>query len=330
MRHSDPGARTGASLPDVDLAAFEGAGNKERRSIACEVDYICRSTGFLVLRNHGVPAGIVDSAWRSAQQFFALPEAEKRQSQSADPDCPRGYFPMASETLAKTLDNDTPPDLKESFSCGPHRAPPKSGPVEHYDFFYGTNIWPATPPSFRAAFGAYYEAMEDLGQRLMRLFAVALDLPDDYFAAHHSHHISALRALNYPPQNTTPLPGQLGAGAHTDYGSVTILRPDPDVTGLQVRMPDGAWIDAPQTSEAFIVNIGDMLARWTNDRWVSTLHRVVADDPGRRRQSIAYFQNPNFDADIRCLPTCLPPGGSASYPPVLAGSYLMQKFAAAQ
>lgn len=329
MEHPDPGGKAGASLPDVDLAAFEDANSEEQQSMAADVDRICRSTGFLVLRNHGVSASIVDAAWRSAEQFFALPEAEKRRSQSADPDCPRGYFPMAAETLAKTLNEETPPDLKESFSCGPHRAPQQCGPYEHFDFFYGANIWPATPPTFRVAFEAYYKAMEDLGLRLMRLFAIALDLPADFFAAHHSHHISALRTLNYPPRNSPPLPGQLGAGAHTDYGSVTILRPDPGVSGLQVRMPDGAWVGAPQSSDAFIVNIGDMLARWTNDRWVSTLHRVVSDDPGQRRQSIAYFQNPNFDAEIRCLPTCLPAGDSARYPPVLAGNYLMQKFASA-
>ena len=297
--------------------------------MAADVDRICRTTGFLVLRNHSVPASVVDAAWHAAEQFFSLPETEKQRSRSADPDCPRGYFPMAAETLAKTLNDETPPDLKESFSCGPQRAPRQRGSVEHFDFFYGTNIWPANPPTFRAAFEAYYEAMEDLGLRIMRLFALALDLPTDFFAAHHSHHISALRTLNYPPQKTAPLPGQLGAGAHTDYGSVTILRPDPGVSGLQVQMPDGAWIEAPRTSDAFIVNIGDMLARWTNDRWVSTLHRVVPDDPGQRRQSIAYFQNPNFDAEISCLPTCLPAGDSARYPPVLAGSYLMQKFASA-
>ena len=319
-----------AAIPDVDLAAFERADEDRRRSIAREVDRICRLTGFLVVRNHGVSARTVDSAWQAARLFFALPEQEKRHSRSPDPDCPRGYFPMASETLAKTLDQDTPPDLKESFSCGPQRAPRRSGPVKHFDFFYGDNIGPAAPPEFKTAFSAYYAAMEDLGRRLMRLFAVALDLRPDFFAAMHSHHISALRALSYPPLAKRPLPGQHGAGAHADYGSVTILRPDPGVAGLEVRMPDGTWIKAPDTGRDFIVNIGDMLARWTNDRWVSTLHRVVINDLGRRRQTLAYFQNPNYDAEIRCLPTCLPADGCALYPPVLAGDYLMQKFASAQ
>ena len=318
------------SIPDVDLAAFERANDAERRSIGREVDRICRQTGFLLIRNHGVSMRIVDAAWKAAQQFFALPEQEKRRSRSPDPDCPRGYFPMASETLAKTLDQDTPPDLKESFSCGPQRAPQRSGSVEHFDFFYGENVWPAAPPSFKPAFLAYYAAMEDLGRRLMQLFAVALDLQPGFFAAKHAHHISALRALNYPALSERPLPGQHGAGAHADYGSVTILRPDPGVAGLEVRMPDGRWIKAPETRQDFIVNIGDMLARWTNDRWVSTLHRVVTDNLDRRRQSIAYFQNPNFDAEISCLPTCLPADRSARYPPVLAGAYLMQKFASAQ
>ena len=210
----------------------------------------------------------------------------------------------------------------------PPAAPPEGSPLEHAGFYYGDNIWPASPKNFSAAFKDYYLAMEKLGARLMELFAVALDLSPDYFAPAHVHHVSALRALNYPPLERDHLPGQHGAGAHADYGSVTILKPDPDVPGLEVRMPDGRWLQAPAVTTGFVVNIGDMLARWTNDRWVSTLHRVVTNNATRKRQSLAYFQNPRHDAEIRCIPTCLAAGEDAKYPPVLAGRYLMDKFSA--
>lgn len=319
------------SIPVIDLHDFLLGDKAQKAATAARVDDICRSIGFLVIQNHDVPDATVSAAWQAAEDFFALPEKQKLRSRSDDASCPRGYFPMASETLAKTLqDNNTPPDLKEAFSCGPLRKPGLDTSIADYDFFYGDNIWPSEPADFQQAWTDYYEAMEDLGARLMQLFAAALSLDLDFFADMHSHHLSALRTLNYPALKGNPLPGQQGAGAHSDYGSVTILRPDPDVVGLEVRMPDGVWRQAPSVGSGFLVNIGDMLARWTNDRWVSTLHRVVTKDATRRRQSIAYFQNPNYDAVIRCIPTCLARGDTAKFEPVLAGAYLMEKFSAAQ
>lgn len=315
-----------APIPRVGLRAFLDANDAERRAIAGGVDDICRSTGFLIVDDHGVPDGVIGGAWRAARRFFELPIEKKLAARSPEPGNPRGYFPCESETLARSRDVDTPPDIKESFSSGPLSIPDGLEGVD--DFFYGANIWPEEPAEFKDAWIDYYRAMERLGAEIMRLFAAALDLDFTYFDAMHTHHLSALRALSYPPQTAAPLPGQRPAGEHSDYGSVTILKPDPDVAGLEIRLPSGEWQAAPLIQDGFLVNIGDMLARWTNDRWVSTMHRVASPGTARRRQSIAYFQNPNYDAEIRCLKTCLEPGERPQYATVLAGPYLRQKFGA--
>ena len=278
-----------------------------------------------------MPQETCNAAWSVARAFFDLPLDHKLAVRSGDPGCPRGYFPVREEALARTRGIAAPPDQKESYSSGPLCAPASHTKTDEFDFFYGPNIWPAAPAGFRQAWTNYYVAMERLGSQIMQLLASALRLDDEYFAGFHTHHLSALRALNYPSITDECLPGQQRAGAHSDYGSVTILQPDLSVAGLEVQLPSGAWIGAPIVENAFIVNIGDLMARWTNDRWVSTLHRVVdpAGPPGSpapRRQSIAYFMNPNYDAEISTIPTCLDPGESPKYPPLLAGRYLIEQF----
>lgn len=315
-------------IPAIELQAFLNADADRQRTVARQVDEICRSTGFLIIRDHGVPDAVIDRAWRAARGFFDLSLQEKLEARPETAGSPRGYFPIESETLSKTLALDTPPDNKECFSSGPLAAPADLSSMQDSDFFYGPNIWPSKPPGFRNAWLAYYRAMERLGAELMQLFAAALELDAHYFSTLHSHHISALRTLNYPATDRPLQPGQRAAGEHSDYGSVTILKPDPRVPGLEIKLPAGEWCAAPPVHDGFVVNIGDMLARWTNDRWVSTLHRVTMPETGLRRQSIAYFQNPNYDAEIRCIPTCLADGESAKYSPVLAGPYLMDKFSA--
>ena len=321
----------GLTIPAVDLAAFLAGEEHERRQIADRVDEICRSVGFLIVERHGVPRETIDQAWSSARAFFDLPLHDKLGARSADPVCPRGYFPLQEESLARTRGIAAPPDQKESFSSGPVCAPAGHAGSDDFDFFYGPNIWPAEPAGFRQAWTDYYAAMEQLGAQIMQMLASALRLADDYFVASHTHHLSALRAINYPSIAEASLPGQQRAGAHSDYGSVTILKPDPHVAGLEVRLASGDWIAAPVVENAFIVNIGDLMARWTNDRWVSTLHRVIdpvgpSGGPAPRRQAIAYFMNPNYDAEISAIPTCLDAGASPKYPPARAGRYLIEKF----
>lgn len=321
------------AIPSIDLCAFLAATDKEQQAIAADVDRICQSIGFLIIENHGVPNGIIDNAWTTTRAFFDLPLEEKLKSRSPDPTCPRGYFPMAAEALARSLGVDTPPDIKESFGIGPLRAPQHTISDDDFEFHYGDNLWPESPAGLRAALTSYFTTMEALGSQVLRLFAAALNLPHNYFECFHTHPMCALRCLNYPASSDPLLPDQKGAGEHSDYGSITVLKPDPDVAGLEIRLPSGHWAKAPLLENAFIVNIGDMMARWTNDRWVSTLHRVIspgAEESGAtRRQSMAYFHNTNFDAQIDCIPTCLAPGGRPKYRTIQAGHYLTERFTSA-
>ena len=316
-------------LARIDLVEFQNGSAETRARIAGNVDDICRNIGFLIIENHGFDENVTDSAWSSAGDFFALSDGEKSKSRPKEQNCPRGYAPVEGENLAKTLGIELPADLKETFSSGPLSPPIYHQGSDNLDFFYGDNIWPEKPLDFEDSWTAYYKTMERLGAQIMELLAVALGVEENYFVKYHTHHISALRSQNYPQASGSILPGQLRAGAHSDYGSVTILKPDPDVDGLEVKSPNGGWIKAPIVKNSFIINIGDLLAHWTNDRWVSTLHRVV--EPAikigsPRRQSIAYFMNPNFDAQISAIPTCLEMGVAAKYPKVLAGDYLIKKF----
>ena len=314
-------------IPAIDLGAFSSGTPAQRKPIAELVDATCRETGFLLIENHGVANAVSDAAWLAARQFFELPLEAKLATKAHDPNCPRGYFPLEQEMLARTRGESTAPDPKEAFSSGPPEVPAGHEHTPDFDFFYGPNRWPAALPGFAAAWLEYYHAMESLGARIMTLLAAALSLDDDYFARFHNHHVSALRGINYPA--TPAAAGYSRAGAHSDYGSITILRPDPDVGGLEVMTPDGNWLRIPSVDDALVVNIGDLMAYWTNNRWKSTLHRVVApgEDPVPRRQSIAYFMNPNYDAEIRALPTCCK--GAPAVTPVTAGQYLIGKFRAA-
>lgn len=301
-----------------DLGAFEVSQHEDRRAKAREIDEICRSTGFLVLRNHGVPAHVTDGVWAAAQAFFAQTPAEKHKVAAPYAGYPYGYLGPNAEALARSKGEETPPDLKESFNGGPLTTPANIADPDALAFCYQPTLWPDLP-GFRPAWEAYYSAMESLAARVMVAFAAALNLPDDYFAPTISAPISALRALNYPATTTVPLDKQQRAGAHTDYGSLTILKPQPGSQGLQIAR-NGDWIDVPAPTDAFVINIGDLMARWTADRWVSTLHRVVAKPDQPARQSLAFFHQPNWDAEITPL------DGSTAYPPVQSGPYLMAKF----
>jgi len=318
------------TFPVVSLKSFETATGEARRKLAAEVDEICRSTGFLAIADHGIPQDVIDAAWGKAKAFFDEPVDIKQQAKAPFPGYPYGYLGPGTEALAASRGVATPPDLKESFNGGPLAIPPGLIDPDALSFCYAETIWPAAPAGFREAWQAYYRALEDLASRIMTLFAAALELPDNYFADKIDHPISALRALNYPEVEVAPSPGQLRAGAHSDYGSLTILLPQAGSRGLQIERPDGSWLDVPPVPGAFVINIGDLMARWTNDRWVSTVHRVVnptnPEEAKARRQSFAYFHQPNWFAEIECLDVCLAPGESPKYPPVLSGPYLMGKF----
>jgi isopenicillin N synthase-like dioxygenase len=300
----------------------------EKQALGEEVDAICQTTGFLAVAGHGVPDATISAAWTKAEAFFALAAKAQAERQGALPRLSL-WLSRAGDGIARALARvEAPPDIKESFNGGPARVPSGLVDREALDFCFAPTIWPDAPNGFREAWSAYYAAMEDLAARIMRTFAVALDLPEDFFAPFLSAPVSALRALNYPALESPPKPGQIRAGAHTDYGSLTILLPQAGSRGLEILGPDGAWIEVFPRPGAFIVNIGDLMARWTNDRWTSTLHRVVIPDGGgaERRQSFAFFHQPNWDAEIVALDACLAIDEAPKYPPVRSGPYLMGKF----
>jgi isopenicillin N synthase-like dioxygenase len=312
------------------MSRFAAADAGGKRSLGREVDAICRQTGFLAIDRHGVPQAVIDRAWSLARAFFDLPFEEKLKAKAPYAGYPYGYLLPQAEALAKSRGEETPPDLKESFNGGPAKVPDGLTDPQALAFCYAPTIWPEAPAGFREAWQAYYAEMEGLAARIMRVFAVALELPETYFDSFIDKPISALRALNYPHPTSPPLPGQLRAGAHSDYGSLTILLPEAASGGLEIFTPEKGWRPVPPVPGAFIINLGDLMARWTNDCWVSTLHRVVnppADASGStRRQSFAYFHQPNWHAEIACLPSCLAPGERPKYEPVLSGPYLMSKF----
>ncbi|MGB8861315.1 MAG: 2OG-Fe(II) oxygenase family protein, partial [Ilumatobacteraceae bacterium] len=239
------------------------------------------------------------------------------------PGYPYGYSPVAGETLAKSLGMGAAPDLKESLAIGPVDRPTHTITDPDEEFAWSANLWPDALPALRPAWSTYFRALSDLAARLLRLMAISLHMPERHFDPMIDRHTSAMRALNYPPRAEVAT-GQYGASAHTDYGTLTILLADPVQGGLQVQDADGAWHDVEATPGSFVVNLGDAMARWTNDRWRSTMHRVQV--PTARRQSIAFFHNANWDAVIECLPTCRSADVVAKYSPIEAGPHLMQKF----
>ncbi len=318
----------------------------EPDDVIARIARACERSGFLVVTNHGVDQHVIDSAWAAATRFFDLAVADKMSVAMPYPGYPYGYAPLQGERLAASLGTDTPPDLKETFSMGPIDTPPPRSAVEPVSaaeaFVYEPTPWPPALPGFRPAMEAYYIAMADFVARLMTLFARALQLPDDFFDTRIDRHTSALRVLNYPALSEPAQPGQLRAGAHADYGTVTALLTSDassDAPGGLEVLVDDQWTAAPVVAGSFVINLGDAMARWTNDRWRSTLHRVATPSANptatdvaatSRRQSIAFFHNANWDAVIECIPSCLAAGDTPRYAPVTAGDHLMSKFRSTQ
>ena len=316
-------------VPVIDLSPYFGGSAEGKAAVAQAIDQACRSTGFLVVTGHGIAPELIAQVSQLSAEFFALPLEEKRRCNRPSPDQVRGYSAVAEESLSYSLEEAAPGDLKESLSIGPidppddayHRGP-AAGP------HFAPNIWPARPAALQAAYSQYFHAMSDLARSLMRMFALALAMPETFFDDKIDKHISMFRVLSYPAQKEAPLPGQLRASAHSDYGSLTIVLPDGP--GLQVNI-GGAWIDVPHLPGAFAVNLGDLMMQWTNDQWLSTLHRVVnppLDDQQRnvRRQSLVFFHQPNYDAQIECLTACLAPGEQPKHAPISSGDHLTSKF----
>lgn len=303
------------SIPVIDIASWISGDTGTERAIADHVDAACRGIGFFLVTGHSVSEGIQRTLYDEARRFFDLPDSVKSLARDAGDEMGGLVFlPLEREALAGTQGVIGPGDYKESLN-------------------YGAGLpggrWPAGSAALREAFITYFAAMEALSKTMREIFCLAIGLPRDCFEEDFAGHLSALRVINYPEQPQPLAEGQVRAGAHTDYGFLTILRSEDTPGGLQVQGRGGSWIDVPAVEGAFIINIGDAFMRWTNGVWRSTPHRVVNPPAkagrGSRRQSIPFFLNPRADTVINCLEPFLGEGGKALCPPIMYGDYIALK-----
>jgi isopenicillin N synthase-like dioxygenase len=319
-----------SAIPLIDLDSFRTGGAAGKAPVVAAVRQACEEIGFFLITGHGVPEELVDRNYTLAKEFFDLPLQKKNEVKKPGPKVSRGYSLLGGQNLAITVGNDAPSDLHETFTVG---RPDVDGSTYYTQgsglTHFAPNLWPAEPVGFSEAVVEYYEAMTGLTATLMRIFALALDLEETYFDQLTHRGFSNLQFNNYPEQEHPPLPGQLRAAEHTDYGSVTILKVEDAPGGLQVKDRTGDWHDVGFVRDAFVVNLGDAMARWTNDRWKSTLHRVVNPPQdqvlGSRRLSIPFFGQPNYDAVIECIPSCASADDPARYEPITAGAHWLHK-----
>lgn len=306
-------------IPVIDFAPFLHGSAADRKAVARKIGEACRNIGFFYLINHGVPAALTEQTFAEARRFFALPLEKKREIAIEKSPCHRGYFGLGGENLDPKKQRYAG-DLKEGIKIGRDLAADhplvRAGTPLH-----GPDQWPANLPGWREVMQDSYDALVRLGRELMHAFALALELPEHHFDRWLTGPMATLGPLHYPPHEGRISESRLGAGAHTDFGCLTILAQDP-VGGLQVRNSAGEWIDAPYVAGSFVVNIGDMMERWTNGIFSSTVHRVI-NSSGKDRYSLPFFFDPDFNADLTCLQTCWGPDRPARYPPTTGGQHLL-------
>jgi isopenicillin N synthase-like dioxygenase len=319
-------------VPVIDIAPFLEGSTSGRSTVVEQIARAAEGIGFFSITGHGVARDTIDRLYAVAHAFFESSLETKQRVAPRPPLHSRGWKCVGYEALAAGNALTTPPDLKEYYHFGREAWPdddPYYAGAEGQRYFE-RNVWPAGDTAFRAAADTYYQAMERLSVVLLRASALALDLPERFFDDKIDKHITAARINYYPRQDNPPAEGQLRAGAHTDYGMLTILSGENVPGGLQVRTRAGEWVDVPTDEHRFVCNIGDLLMRWTNDRWISNMHRVLnpprAIAAASSRISIAFFHHPNYDAQVECIPSCAGPGNPPRYPPVLSGALRDYKY----
>ena len=305
-----------SAIPIIDLAGLRSPHLRERQAVAGAMGRAAREIGFLYVVNHAIPVPLLHAAFAAAHALFDLPLADRLALDIARSPHNRGYVGVGVEQL----DTAAAPDRKEAFNIGFDLAA-DDPEVLAGEPLRGVNVWPALP-GWRETMLAWFDACLGLGGLIHRGFCLDLGIPEDFFAPLIDRPMATLRMLRYPAPDPALPPAALGAGEHTDYGNLTLLATD-GVPGLEVRRRDGTWLAAPSVPGALVVNIGDLLMRWTNDLYVSTPHRVR--QPERQRHSLAFFLDPNPDALVEVLPACLAPGEPPRYPPVLAADYLRSR-----
>ncbi|MFD9595322.1 isopenicillin N synthase family dioxygenase [Kitasatospora sp. NPDC059973] len=295
-------------VPVIDLGLDAPPNARRRAGVAEAVRKACETSGFLVVVGHGVPEATVTALYEAAGAFFRGP-AEVRAGAANDPDDPLQHGYGANDRMhlfGASLLGERSED----------RFPGLDAP----------NRWP-DQPGFREAFLEYYRAATGLSVELMRLFALALNLPETWFDDKFERHMTPMMVNYYPPR-TGVTHDKLRNSPHTDFGSLTVLYQDEAPGGLQVRDQHGRWLDVPPLPGSFVVNLGRLMTRWTNDRWASTVHRVV--NPAKEQEhldriSIAFFYQADPEAEIACIPTCTTPDDPPHHPPVRSGDYFLSK-----
>ena len=288
-------------IPLLDLGPYLTGKPGALEATAARLRHINETIGFLYIANHGVPRSLIDATFDATARFHAQPDEDKL-ALKVDAGM-QGYLPMrGSTTRSSKVAINTKPNENEAFFLK-----------------RDSDRWPDRVPGFKQAACAYYAAAEALARRMLPLYAVALDLPPDHFDAKCTEPFSSLRLTHYPPV-AEYAEGTFGIAPHTDSSFITLLAQN-RVPGLQIRLTDGTWIDAPVVDGTFIVNTGDVLHRWTNGRFLSTPHRAF-NTSSQPRYAIPYFFHPNADTLIECLPTCLQPGEVPRHEPITVAGYM--------
>ncbi|TQS41121.1 isopenicillin N synthase family dioxygenase [Cryptosporangium phraense] len=319
-------------VPAVDISPYvhpDAYGDADRAAVATAMDAVCATVGFVQVLGHGVPDEVIAGLAAASDAFFTL-DADAKQAYQLPPSINRGYTPPKSESLSLSLGVESATkmnDFFEAFNVGTAASEFPGLGLPESD--YSENVWPVEAASFRPGVEAYYREAGRVAHVLTRVFADALELAPDFFEQFTDHSLDVMRMNNYAlPPGEIVLDGDLtGMGEHTDYGIVTVLWAD-QVAGLQVLGPDQVWHDVSPADGALLVNLGDLTAQWTNDRWRSTLHRVKPPIVGgtiRRRRSAAYFHDGNVDALIETIPTCVDDDHPAGYAPVTVGEHINAK-----
>lgn len=314
-------------VPVIDIALWSSGSAAERDAIAAAIDTACRTVGFMQITGHGISDDALAGLMNAIDGVFGLEPEVKRRYVAPRPSINRGYAPPKSERLSYSLGVDSPADMFEAFNVGVTVEPSKTVDPD----MYPDNILPdpGAVPTFADDVQRWLDEAGLLARRMTSIFAHALGVEPDFFASFTDRSIDVLRMVNYAiPEGTELEPDQLGMGAHTDYGIVTILWADA-VPGLQILGADGDWQSVLPQPGALLINLGDLLARWTNDRYLSTMHRVVppVDSAGRsiRRRSAAFFHDGNADAVVSTLRTCRDADGATPYDDVTVEEHLAQK-----
>lgn len=313
-------------IPVIDIAPFRTGSSEDKAQVAAAVKAACEDTGFFVITGHGVDPKTVTSLQEDSRRFFDLPFEYKNTYKKTEGTDYKGYSAKGIRTIGRAMDSSLKPSLVESFAIGMPDVPDEpyfQTAAAGTEFL--PNKYPDRPAGLEKSFRTYYSAMREVADVLMTIFAEALKVAPSYFLGKLDRQISILRVNNYMALESPPAPGEERSGIHTDTGAFTILNID-DVGGLQVKASQGGWIDVHHVPDAFVINIGDTLMRWTNDHWKSTLHRVLTrpDENGRtpRRMSIPFFCQPNYDAVIECVPGCSSAEDPPKYAPITSGEIL--------